>query len=160
MVKGVVTVRIMGWDHGSKAAGWGLIDGDSTEYGHFSYDGWPQDMIRAYEDAFRLFHEKRPDVLVFEKQASMRNAKTARVLLQVQSMAMLAATELGIPWVEIPAVTVKRIVARHGQATKAEVKAAVRRIRGIKGKLTDDEGDALGLALAYETWRSEQEARV
>jgi len=168
-------MRILGIDHGNTLFGHGLIDydietGDTTyvesDY-HFTGVSYPHSLHVVRAKVTELIDRLKPDILSFESPKSTRGFIPFQRLVELLGNTKGICIERGIPYVEIPPSTLKKMVAGHGFATKAEVADALsetlnldlEQLVGVtyykvgtkKGQIKDyifDGTDALGLAVA------------
>lgn len=89
------------------------------------------------------------DIVVREKGFSM-HAKTTQVLFKVVGVSDLALAKEGYTKIlELAPTTIKKAVTGNGKASKQEVAEAVDLIIGKQKYDTDDESDAVAVAIAY-----------
>lgn len=97
-----------------------------------------------------LVAEHRPDVVAVERVLFQVNARSAIPVAQAAGVAMVEAVAAGCDVVEYSPNEVKRAVAGHGGADKAQVERMVRALLGIGAPLRPvDAADAVALALCH-----------
>ena len=100
-----------------------------------------------YRDIESLVREMRPRLIVLEDLfAHPRFPRTAIVLGHVRGIICLAAASARIEVMALAPSAVKRAVAGSGQASKAQVQAAVRVLLALRGVVDAHAADALALA--------------
>ncbi len=100
-----------------------------------------------YRDIESLVREMRPRLVVLEDLfAHPRFPRTAIVLGHVRGIICLAAASAHIEVMALAPSAVKRAVTGSGQASKAQVQAAVRVLLAMRGVVDAHAADALALA--------------
>lgn len=115
-------------------------------------DGERLDWIAG--ELWRVASEHEPDAVAVEDIASVevamqrvgRTNKKSRRGLEVLGMARLAAVARGVPCYEIAARTAKVSLAGHGDATKADMVTAAKRLFGVE--VSEHGADAIAIAKA------------
>jgi crossover junction endodeoxyribonuclease RuvC len=97
----------------------------------------------------RLLAEHAPGALVLEDLYSeYRFPRTALAMAHARGVICLAARQRGVELWTLAAAEVKRAIAAHGAASKAQVQEAVRRLLGLPAPPRPSHvADALALAL-------------
>lgn len=105
--------------------------------------------IEAYLQS--VVSEYKPfNAVVREKGFSRHNITTQTIFRVVGVSDLMLAKEGYVKVVEIAPTTVKKLVCGNGKATKDDVKNAVRNLVASAPRFkTDDESDAVAVALAY-----------
>ncbi|SIS88636.1 crossover junction endodeoxyribonuclease RuvC [Alicyclobacillus vulcanalis] len=126
-------MRILGIDHGTRYAGWAVLDvkGDKHEwlgYGLITLTG--EDTLDATMGALHtsvanLIQNYEPTIVALEEPMAMRSGKVARKLIQMYTAARLAAALKHIPILDITPQTLKLYTAGHGAAEKDDVARAL-----------------------------------
>jgi crossover junction endodeoxyribonuclease RuvC len=106
-------------------------------------------LLQLYRDVDHLLRDLRPGVVVLEDLfVHGRFPRTAIVLGHARGIIVLAAAARGIRVLELAPAVVKRAVAGHGRASKAQVQTAVRGLLGLRPLTDAHAADALALAYA------------
>jgi len=154
-------VRILGIDPGFRVTGFGIIDtdGQSSRYvAHGNIKSTHDEPAERLKNIFSVVREViaeyQPQELAIEKVFVAKNADSALKLGQARSAAMCATFESGIPVHEYAARLVKQSLTGRGGADKSQVEHMVRVLLSYSGALTNDEADALGIALCHAHTRS------
>jgi crossover junction endodeoxyribonuclease RuvC len=88
--------------------------------------------------------------MVVEQPFVARNVRSALAIGRAQAVALLAATEAGIPACEYTPAHIKRMVADHGASSKEQVQEMVSIQLGLKEvPHPADAADALAVAICH-----------
>ena len=93
--------------------------------------------------------EFRPDVAAIEGVFFSRNLKTAVSLGEARGAVIAACAAAGVPVFEYAPRRVKQAVVGFGGAGKEQVRKMVMSILGLSQEPTEDESDALALAICH-----------
>ncbi len=150
------TVRVLGIDPGSRATGWGIIDGDGRRSVHVASgvlklgDGEIGPRLRMiFEGITRLIVEFRPTEIAIERVFVARNADSALKLGQARGAAICAALADGLPLAEYAPREVKLAVVGTGGASKEQVQHMMRIILKLDAPPQADQADALAVAVCH-----------
>lgn len=150
------TVRVLGIDPGSRATGWGIIDGDGRHSVHVASgvlklgDGDLGPRLRLiFEGITRLIVEFRPTEIAIERVFVARNADSALKLGQARGAAICAALADGLPLAEYAPREVKLAVVGTGAASKEQVQHMMRIILKLDAPPQADQADALAVAICH-----------
>lgn len=150
------TVRVLGIDPGSRATGWGIIDGDGRHSVHVASgvlklgDGDLGPRLRLiFEGITRLIVEFRPTEIAIERVFVARNADSALKLGQARGAAICAALADGLPLAEYAPREVKLAVVGTGAASKEQVQHMMRIILKLDALPQADQADALAVAICH-----------
>jgi crossover junction endodeoxyribonuclease RuvC len=161
-------VIALGIDPGTAILGFGVValeDGDLrlVDAGCIRTDSHETDAerLRQIHAALRLLlAEHRPGRVAIERLYFQRNVQTAMTVGQARGVALLAASELGVPIDEPTPNEVKLSVCGNGAADKRQVALMVERLLNVSLKgVVDDATDALALAIGC-CYRAASEPRV
>lgn len=150
--------RVLGFDPGLSASGWGAIESASgalrlLECGELrtnSADRLESRLARIYDEALAWIRRLAPDSLAVEQQIQVKNVRTAMTLGQVQGAAMLAAAHAGIPAFAYTPLDIKKAVSGSGRAEKRQVARMAAVLLGCRDRpLREHEGDALAVAICH-----------
>lgn len=152
----------LGLDMSSTCIGWAVADCDAIiAYGHADLPG---DIAarceRGATEVLRLLDDYAPALVVIESPVA-RFAKAVIPQARVSGAVLAVLASRRALWHEVPPSVAKALLAGSGAATKREMVAAAAQrlclgaveLRTHRGKvvtvgLTEDEADAIGLALA------------
>lgn len=150
------TVRVLGIDPGSRATGWGIIDGDGRHSVHVASgvlklgDGDLGPRLRTiFEGITRLIVEFRPTEIAIERVFMARNADSALKLGQARGAAICAALADGLPLAEYAPREIKLAVVGTGGASKEQVQHMMRIILKLDAPPQADQADALAVAVCH-----------
>lgn len=149
-------VRVLGIDPGSRATGWGIIDGDGRHSVHVASgvlrvgDGELGPRLRAiYDGIAALIAEHAPQEVAVERVFVARNADSALKLGQARGAAICAALAGGLPLAEYAPREVKLAVVGTGSASKEQVQHMMRMLMKLATLPPTDAADALAVALCH-----------
>jgi len=151
-------VRTFGIDPGSDRTGYGCIESAGSRHrvvtcGALSLKPgapFPQKLLAIHEGLTALLLRHRPDCVAVETLFYARNVRSALRLGHVRGVAVLTASQAGLPVVEYSPAEVKRAVVGYGRAEKQQVQQMVRLLLGLGAVPTPhDVADALALAICH-----------
>jgi crossover junction endodeoxyribonuclease RuvC len=151
-------VRIFGIDPGSVRTGFGCVDSDGSRHrlvrcGAITAPArvsFPERLHRIHTELAGLLAECRPDAVAVESLFHAVNARSALQLGHARGVALLAASQAGLPISEYPPAEVKRAVVGYGRAEKHQVQQMVALLLGL-AVLPEpyDASDALAVAICH-----------
>jgi crossover junction endodeoxyribonuclease RuvC len=151
-------VRVFGIDPGSGRTGYGCVDSDGRRHQLVLCGAvragvgatFPDQLSIIYRSLSALLAEHRPECVVIESIFYAVNARSALKLGHARGVAMLAATEAGIPVIEYTPAEIKRAVVGYGRAEKAQVGQMVKLLLRLdKVPTPHDASDALAIAICH-----------
>jgi crossover junction endodeoxyribonuclease RuvC len=151
-------VRIFGIDPGSQRTGYGCVERIGSRHrlvicGSLSgpsHATFPDKLHAIHEGLATLLGLHKPDCVAIEGIFHARNVRSALKLGQARGVALLAASEAGLPVVEYAPAVVKRAVVGYGRAEKHQVQQMVKLLLGLDAPPTPhDVADALAVALCH-----------
>jgi crossover junction endodeoxyribonuclease RuvC len=151
-------VRIFGIDPGSVRTGYGCVDADGTRHRLVTCGvlAAPRgatfpDKLRAIHDGLeRLLQAASPECVVIENLFHARNVRSALLLGHARGVAVLAASEAGLPIVEYTPAEIKLAVVGYGRAEKAQLQQMVKLLLGLEAVPSPhDAADALAVAICH-----------
>ena len=151
-------MAVLGLDPGTRAMGYGLIDGDPARMlacGVFraSSQPLPQRLLYLYLKLEALLEEYSPREAAIEEpfvsHTVVANPRSAIAVGQAQAIAFLACARRGIPTTTYPPARIKAVVAGYGASDKAQVQEMVRLQLELKETPPSDAADALAVALCH-----------
>ena len=151
-------MRIFGIDPGSEHTGYGCIDTDGSRHrlvvcGAISPPpraDFPQRLLVIHDSLRALLDEHRPDAVAIEDVFHARNVRSALKLGHARGVALLAATEAGLPVTAYSPAEVKRAVVGYGRAEKHQVQHMVCLLLGlVSAPAPYDASDALAIAICH-----------
>jgi crossover junction endodeoxyribonuclease RuvC len=151
-------VRIFGIDPGSVRTGYGCVESDGSRH-HLVTCGaiaassrlpFPERLLTIHTSLAALLTACHPDCVAVEAVFHALNARSALQLGHARGVALLAATQAGIPVAEYSPAAVKRAVVGYGRAEKLQVQEMVRLLLGLpEAPAPLDVSDALAVAICH-----------
>jgi crossover junction endodeoxyribonuclease RuvC len=153
-------VRVLGIDPGLSRCGVGVVDGPrgrpaAVHVGVLrtrADEPTAQRLSTIFDGLRALLDEHRPDAVAVERVFFDRNVSTGIGVAQAAGLALVLATQRGLPVVEYTPSEVKSLVAGDGAADKGQVAYMVAaQLRLAEPPRPADAADALALALCHLT---------
>lgn len=151
-------MRILGIDPGTRLCGYGVVDAEPAGQPRYVECGvvqlgeerpLPLRLRQLFSDLGEVLDDLRPGEVALEAIFYGKNAQSALRLGHARGVVMLLCAQAELRLFEYPPATVKRAVAGHGRASKAEVQQMVRWQCGLRSTPAPDAADALALALCH-----------
>jgi crossover junction endodeoxyribonuclease RuvC len=151
-------VRIFGIDPGSVRTGYGCIDSDGTRHRLVicgaitasARQSFPDRLLHIHRELSRFIAECRPDGVAVESLFYAVNARSALQLGHARGVALLAASQAGVPIAEYAPAEIKRAVVGYGRAEKTQVREMMRLLLGFETVPSPlDVSDALAVAICH-----------
>jgi crossover junction endodeoxyribonuclease RuvC len=151
-------LRIFGIDPGSVRTGYGCVDSDGTRHrlvacgaiASSSRLPFPDRLLKIHAELTTLLAECRPDGVAVESLFHAVNARSALQLGHARGVALLAASQAGVPIAEYSPAEIKRAVVGYGRAEKSQVQQMVRLLLGLDTAPQPlDVSDALAVAICH-----------
>lgn len=151
-------MKIFGIDPGSERTGYGCVEIIGGRQ-HLVICGtlsaparstFPEKLKHIHEGLAALLARHRPDCVAVESIFYARNVRSALKLGHARGVALLAASEAGLPVVEYAPAEIKRAVVGFGRAEKHQVQQMVKLLLGLAAAPSPhDAADALAVALCH-----------
>jgi crossover junction endodeoxyribonuclease RuvC len=151
-------VKIFGIDPGSERTGYGCIEVIGSRH-HLVICGsisapvrstFPEKLKHIHAGLAALLARHRPDCVAVENIFYARNVRSALKLGHARGVALLAASEAGLPVVEYAPAEIKRAVVGYGRAEKHQVQQMVKLLLGLDAPPSPhDAADALAVAICH-----------
>ncbi len=150
-------MRILGIDPGLQKMGWGIIESEGSSLRFLAcgfvktQTGLPLYARLAALDAglSKVVQDWTPDIAAIEETFVNRNPASALKLGQARGAAIVAVARTGLEVHEYAANLVKKSLVGTGHATKDQVGMMIRTLLPASGKITEDEADALAVAICH-----------
>ena len=151
-------MKIFGIDPGSERTGYGCIESVGSRHrliicGSLSAPAratFPEKLMVIHTGLKALLERHHPDCVAVEDIFYARNVRSALKLGHARGVALLAASEAGLPVVEYSPAEVKRAVVGYGRAEKPQVQEMVRLLLKLDNAPSPhDVADALAVALCH-----------
>ncbi len=162
-------MRVLGIDPGLTRCGFGVVDGApgrpllAVDHGVFRTAAGDGIGVRLASLALAVdaaIAAHRPDVVAVERVFSQHNVRTVMGTAQAAGVALLVATQAGLPVALHTPSEVKAAVTGSGVAGKAQVATMVTRLlRLSQAPSPADAADALALAIC-QVWRGTAQSRL
>jgi len=149
-------MRILGIDPGSRATGYGVIDGTDESLivaEVIRLDGTDDHADRLkqiYDRLVDLIEAHEPETFAIEMPVYGQNPQSMLKLGRAQAAAMMAGLNADLPVSQYTPKEIKKSVTGNGNASKKQVRFMVASILGMEADdLTHDAADALAAALCH-----------
>ena len=151
-------MRILGIDPGTLVVGYGVIDSQADEMSLVCCNALTcsrqsplgERLSYLYDKLSEVISTYQPDAVAIEQPFVSRNVRTALAIGKAQAMAILAASQRGIPTYEYSPAQVKRVVADYGASSKEQVQKMVGLQLGMaQPPQPNDAADALAVAICH-----------
>ena len=150
-------MRVVGIDPGSRYTGYGIVErrGRETVYvasGRINATARDQIADRLpilYDGITQVLEEFSPDEAAVESIFTAYNAKSTIKLGHARGVSVLAVRHAEVVLNEYAPARVKKTVAGHGRADKAQVQRMVKMRLDLEGDLAEDAADALAVAICH-----------
>lgn len=147
--------RILGIDPGYTCTGYALVLASHNSHrliasGTIKPRGdLAERLNQIYTEVTEVIRTHKPDMLSIENVFFHRDAQAALKLGQARGAAICAAAQADLPVHEYSAKFVKKTIVGRGAATKTQVKFMVARLLQVAERTSDDETDAMAIALCH-----------
>ena len=148
--------RILGIDPGSRYTGYGVIESDGHNSRHIASGRiclgdkpFSERLGEIFDGVAGIINDYAPVEAAVEQIFMARNANAALKLGQARGAAITAIVHVGLPVSEYTPRLVKQAIVGSGGADKSQVGHMVRVLLGIDQPLSEDQGDALAVALCH-----------
>lgn len=148
----------LGIDPGLSTTGYGLVRraGDGltlVAYGCIAPRSAltaPQRLQVIYQELGEIIATQEPTEVAVERLFFSKNVRTAMAVGQARGVALLAATNAGLPIYEYTPSEVKQSLVGYGRASKGQVQELVKVVLGLDYlPQPDDAADALAVAICH-----------
>ena len=150
---------VLGIDPGLQTTGFGLVqfDGGKLHYvasgtiktPHLSRSDLPARLKVLIEGIHELVDRYQPDCAAIEIIFVNVNPQATLLLGQARGACLTALVTKNLSVAEYTALQMKKAIAGHGKAGKAQVQEMVKRLINLPGLPGPDAADALGLAITH-----------
>jgi crossover junction endodeoxyribonuclease RuvC len=154
---GMGPMRLIGFDPGLRATGWGVIEADAGRLFYVA-DGvvttdndlpLAQRLVQLADGLSQLIRAYGPTEAAVEETFVNKNAVSTLKLGQARGIALLVPARAGIPVAEYLPNLVKKTVVGTGHAAKQQVQMMVRILLPGAVMATADAADALAVAICH-----------
>ena len=151
-------MRIFGIDPGSDRTGYGCIESIGSRHrliacGCLSAPTratFPEKLETIHAGLRSLLERHHPQWVAIEDIFYARNVRSALKLGHARGVALLAASQTGVPVVEYSPAEIKRAVVGYGRAEKTQVQDMIKLLLGLEARPSPhDVADALAVAMCH-----------
>jgi crossover junction endodeoxyribonuclease RuvC len=151
-------MRVLGIDPGTLAMGYGLIEEKNNEIQMLDCGvltiskktSASERLHQLYLGLLAILSDGHPAEMAIEEPFVAQNVRSALAIGRAQAVAMLAATNKGIPVYGYPPAKVKQAVTSYGCSDKEQVQHMVHIQLGLpQASRPSDATDALAVALCH-----------
>lgn len=149
-------MKILGIDPGLRVTGFGVIQKEGARLNYIASgtiripDGDLPSRLKVILDGVgEIARAYQPDCAAIEIIFSNVNPQSTLLLGQARGAAICGLVTANLPVSEYTALQMKKAVAGHGKAQKAQVQAMVQRLLKLDGLPGTDAADALGVAICH-----------
>jgi crossover junction endodeoxyribonuclease RuvC len=148
-------MRILGIDPGSRATGYGIVNGSdetlvtSGVVRLDSDDEHPARLKQIYDRLTALISKHAPAGFAIEMPVYGQNPQSMLKLGRAQAAAMMAGLNAGLPVAQYTPKEIKKSVTGNGNASKDQVRFMIKSILNLSEAPTHDAADALATALCH-----------
>jgi len=156
-IRGHRMFKVVGIDPGLSATGIGIVSGRGVAVDGYSFGCihtskaslLSQRLDHIFSRLMQVFTAEAPDLVVVEDVFSLKEYPKSGISLgQVSGVVLLAAARTGLSAVQVPVREAKQALTGNGNASKAQLETAVRRLLGHPSLIRPFHcADALGLAI-------------
>ena len=153
------SVRILGIDPGLQCTGFGVIDSQGAHLHyvasgtitttHLPRDDLPGRLKVIFDGIDEVVKRYQPHESSVEIVFVNMNPQASLLLGQARGACLTALVHQPLPVAEYTALQMKKAIAGHGKAAKAQVQEMVKRLLKLPGLPGPDAADALGLAITH-----------
>jgi len=156
-------LRAIGFDPGTAAAGWGVVELSGGRLRHVAHgviatgpeDAMPVRLAYLYKCVDELLTDYHPDCVCVERLFFKQNVTNGITVAQARGVILLAAAQRDLPIGEFSPTEAKTAVTGYGRAEKRQVQEMTRLLLGLEERpRPDDAADALALAICMLQNRS------
>jgi crossover junction endodeoxyribonuclease RuvC len=157
-------MRLIGFDPGLRRTGWGVVDSQGSHLRHVAHGTVVSDgsldlakrLHQLYDALTAVIAAWQPAEAAVEETFVNKNPLTTLRLGQARAIALLAPAMAGLKVAEYPPNMVKKAVVGTGHAQKQQVAMMVGTLLPGLGAVSEDESDALSVAICHAHLRQTQ----
>ena len=151
-------MKILGIDPGTVVMGYGVVESHDDEIALVDYGALVgskrssvgERLSHFYKELLELIQHHQPDAMAVEQPFVAKNVRSALAIGRAQAVALLAATNGGIPTHEYTPTQIKQRVANYGASSKEQIQEMVRLHLGLaEVPQPNDAADALAVAICH-----------
>ena len=150
-------MRVLGIDPGTIRLGYGIIDGEEQMcmrccgvLNLSSKKPIETRLYSLYSELSKIIVEQQPDEVAIEEPFVGCNTRSALAIGRAQAVAMLAATNQGLPVYRYSPTEIKQQVTNYGGSDKRQVQEMIKIQLGLpQPPQSSDVADALAIAICH-----------
>ncbi len=151
-------MKIFGIDPGSQRTGYGCIERSGSRHHLVICGSLAAPAHATFAEKLQVIHaglsaliaRHHPECIAVEDIFYARNVRAALKLGHARGVALLAASEAGVPIFEYSPAEIKRAVVGYGRAEKPQVQEMIRLLLGLeRAPSPHDVADALAVAICH-----------
>ena len=154
-------VRIIGIDPGLRRMGWGVIESDGVRLTYVASGvvtsnakaALAHRLLELFEGLVMVLDNWEPKEASVEETFVNRDARATLKLGHARGVGLLASALSGLVIAEYAPNQIKKTVVGSGHADKQQIQAMVRHLLPRAKPETDDEADALAVAITHAHMR-------
>ncbi len=155
-------MRILGIDPGLQKTGWGIIESSGNSLKYIA-SGLIRPKVKAemslrlatlYNELISIIDEQVPEEAAIEETFVNKNPASALKLGQARGVLLMTPAIKGISVAEYSANKIKKSIVGSGHAAKQQVGMMIKTLLPTCGTLSEDEADALAVAITHAHYRS------
>lgn len=153
------SIRILGIDPGLQCTGFGVVEsqGQRLQYvasgtintTHVPRENLPERLQIIFQGIGDIVQRYQPHESAVEIVFVNMNPQASLLLGQARGACLTALVHQDLPVAEYTALQMKKAIAGHGKAAKAQVQEMVKRLLKLPSVPGPDAADALGLAITH-----------
>ena len=152
---------ILGIDPGTQHTGYGIVKKAGREILHVDNGvispkaklSLAEKLSHIYSELKKVIAEYKPDQVAIEEVFVSKNVRSALILGHARGVAMLAASEAGLPVHEYSTREIKSALVGYGNAEKHQVAEMAKRLLKLPEVASNDASDALAAAICHAQTR-------
>lgn len=150
-------MKVMGIDPGTRFVGFSVVEKKGNRLSCITSgvvrtntkEPIPQRLRVIYREIAAVINEYEPEHVAVEKVFFGKNIQSAIKLGEGRGVVLLAAAQKDLQIFEYDATKVKKSIVGGGRAHKSQIQFMVKKILGIDKEMSDDEADALAIAVCH-----------
>ncbi len=149
-------IRVLGLDPGTRKFGWGVVARRGTRLTHVAHGVFALGegvlagrLVELERELDEVIRAHQPDQASVESLFFHKDPQAAAKLGHARGVALLVCARAGLGVFEYAPARVKKTVAAHGRAEKAQVARMIRVILSLEAVPVPDAADALALAVTH-----------
>lgn len=149
--------RVIGIDPGLRRTGWGVIEQRGHNLRHVQHGvicpdpalEMAQRLVVLHQELCGVIQRQQPDEAAVEQVFVSKDAVATLKLGQARGVALLAPAAAGLAVFEYAPNMIKKSVTGSGHAGKGQVQVMIAMLLPQAGAMSDDEADALAVAVTH-----------